>query len=148
MSGQTYVTSKSVRAKKASLRLNDLSLDLNDDQAPRKLLAELPIQNVNEKEQLRLRSEEQFPSWLYYLRFAPVASPNMQKIILNITSMVQAGIQFTSVWFWVKTTFASVVCCVNSQRCWRVGSDRSVTKLDSKASVDQGCKHAAEINSG
>lgn len=69
MSGQTYLTSKSVRTKKASLRLNDLKLDLNDDQAPRKLLAELHIQNVNEKEQLRLHSEEQFTKWLFYLRY-------------------------------------------------------------------------------
>ena len=68
MSGQTYLTSKSVRAKKGSLRLNDLKLDLNDEQAPRKLLADLQVNNVNEKEQLRLHSEEQFPKWLFYLR--------------------------------------------------------------------------------
>lgn len=68
MSGQTYLTSKSVRIKKGSLRLNDLKLDLEDDQAPRKLLADLQIQNVNEKEQLRLHSEGQFAKWLFYLR--------------------------------------------------------------------------------
>lgn len=68
MSGQTYLTSKSVRVKKGSLRLNDLNLDLEDDQAPRKLLADLQVQNVNEKEQLRLHSEEQFPKWLFHLR--------------------------------------------------------------------------------
>lgn len=68
MSGQTYLTSKSLRPKKGSLRLNDLKLDLDDDQAPRKLLADLQVQNVNEKEQLRLHSEEQFPKWLFYLR--------------------------------------------------------------------------------
>ncbi len=68
MHGQTYLGSKSGRAKKASLRLNDLKVSLDDDQEPRKLLAEMPVQNFNEKEQLRLQSVEQFPKWLFHLR--------------------------------------------------------------------------------
>ena len=68
MQGQTYLGSKTGRAKKASLRLNDLKFSLDDGQEPRNMLAELPIQNFNEKEQLRLRSVEQFPEWLFHLR--------------------------------------------------------------------------------
>ncbi|KAL0028330.1 hypothetical protein WJX79_011067 [Trebouxia sp. C0005] len=68
MQGQTYLGSKTGRAKKAALRLNDLKFSLDDDNEPRRLLAELPIQNFNEKEQLRLHSTDQFPKWLFHLR--------------------------------------------------------------------------------
>ncbi len=68
MQGQTYLGSKTGRAKKAALRLNDLKFSLDDDNEPRRLLSELPIQNFNEKEQLRLHSTDQFPKWLFHLR--------------------------------------------------------------------------------
>ena len=68
MHAQTYLNSKTGRAKNSSHSLNDLKFGLDDEQEPRKLLAELPIQNFNEKEQLKLQNIEQFPNWLFYLR--------------------------------------------------------------------------------
>ena len=70
MLAQTYLKSKSGKARKASHRLNDLKINLDDDQEPRKLLVELPVANFNEKEQLRLENIEQFPKWLFYLKCA------------------------------------------------------------------------------
>ena len=68
MHAQTYLNSKSGRAKKSSHTLNDLKLGLDEEQEPRRLLAELPVQNFNDKEQLRLQNVEQFHKWLFYLR--------------------------------------------------------------------------------
>ena len=68
MQGQTYLGAKVARSNTANLRLADLQISLDDAEEPRKILQDLSVKNFNEKEQLRVRSEEQFPKWLFYLR--------------------------------------------------------------------------------
>lgn len=68
MQGQTYLGAKVGRSKTATLRLADLQISLDDAEEPRRILQDLPVKNFNEKEQLRVRNEEQFPKWLFYLR--------------------------------------------------------------------------------
>ena len=58
---------------------------------------------------------------------------------------VQAGVQCVAVWLWFKKAAPAVLCCFKSHGCWRANSDRSIAKLDSKAGLDQSCKHAAEV---
>lgn len=69
MQGQTYLGAKVGRSKSANLRLADLQISLDDAEEPRRILQDLPIKQLNEKEQLRVQSEEQFPKWLLYLRY-------------------------------------------------------------------------------
>ena len=72
MQGQTYLGAKAGRSKQANLRLADLQISLDDTEEPGKILAELPIKNYNQKEQLRVRNKEQFPKWLLFLRYGVV----------------------------------------------------------------------------
>lgn len=68
MQGQTYLGAKVGRGKSGNVRLADLQISLDDAEKPRQILQDLPIKNINEKEQLRIKNEEQFPKWLLYLK--------------------------------------------------------------------------------
>lgn len=88
MQAQTYLGAKQPRSKAAHLRLADLHISLDDAEEPGKIMAKLPVKNYNQKEQLRVRNEEQFPKWLLYLRYAAIQGSIMPH--LSTVSRVSA----------------------------------------------------------